>query len=339
LSIPTSDATARAKGPAACQVGKSSAAQIRSRPSMAEEDTASGGPRPRRARPAAPSYAAAMATTQREKADLLRKLHGGPRILVLANAWDVASARVIAAAGFPAVASSSAGVAYALGYPDGQRIGRAEMLEMVRRIAAVVEVPVSADVEAGYGTTTESAAETARGVVAAGAVGMNLEDTGAAGELLPLELQVERVRAARAAAEAAGVSLVLNARTDAFGVPGLAAEARLAEAVRRANAYLAAGADCAFLPFVSNRAVIEQLAREVRGPLNILGTPAAPPIPDLERMGVRRVSVGSGIARAAYGLARRIAAELGEKGTYELMAEGAISYAEMQRMFGTAGEA
>ena len=275
-----------------------------------------------------------MSTNQREKADVLRRLHAGPSILVLANAWDAASARVIAAAGFPAVASSSAGVAYALGYPDGQRIGRGEMLDMVRRIVAAVGVPVSADVEAGYGTTPESAAETARGVVAAGAVGMNLEDTGDAGELLPLELQVERVRAARAAADASGVPLVLNARTDAFGVSGLAAEARLSEAVRRANAYLAAGADCAFVPFVSERQLLERLAREIRGPLNVLGTSAAPSIPELERMGVRRVSVGSGIARAAYGLARRIALELKEKGAYELMADGAISYAEMQRIFG-----
>lgn len=289
---------------------------------------------PRRARRAARSYAERMATDQRQKADLLRRLHAGPPILVLANAWDAASARVVAAAGFPAVASSSAGVAYALGYPDGQRIGREEMLDMVRRIAAAVDVPVSADVEAGYGTTPESAAETARGVVAAGAVGMNLEDTGSAGELLPLELQVERVRAARAAADGAGVPLVLNARTDAFGVPGLAADARLPEAVRRANAYLAAGADCAFVPFVSDRELIGRLAREVKGPLNVLGTPAAPPIPELERMGVRRVSVGSGIARAAYGRARRIALELKEKGTYELLAEGAISYADMQRLFG-----
>jgi 2-methylisocitrate lyase-like PEP mutase family enzyme len=275
-----------------------------------------------------------MAPNQRDKAEILRRLHAGPPILVLANAWDAASARVIAAAGFPSVATSSAGVAYVLGYPDGQKIGRGEMLDMVRRVAEAVAVPVTADVEAGYGTTPESAAETARGVAAAGAVGMNLEDTSGAGELLPIELQAERVRAARAAAEAVGVPLVINARTDAFGVAGLAADDRPREAVRRANAYLAAGADCAFVPFVSDRGLIERLAREIKGPLNVLGTPAAPPIPDLQRLGVRRVSVGSGIARAAYGLARRIALELKEKGTYQLMAEGAISYAEMQRLFG-----
>src|SRR6266536_1833985 len=141
--------------------------------------------------------------SQREKAEAFRKLHQGPRVLVLANAWDAGSARVIAAAGAPAIATSSAGVAYVLGHPDGQRIPRAEMLDMVRRIAAAVEVPVSADVEAGYGTTVESAAETAHGVLAAGAIGMNLEDTGARGELLAVDLAAERVRAARAAADAA----------------------------------------------------------------------------------------------------------------------------------------
>jgi len=151
-----------------------------------------------------------------EKAEVLRKLHSGPRVLLLANAWDVASARLVEEVGFPAIATSSAGVAFALGYPDGQRISRAEMLGMVRRIAAAVKVPVSADVEAGYGTTAEAAAETAQGVLTAGAVGMNLEDTGDDGKLLPLESQVGRIRAARAAADRAGVPLVINARTDAF---------------------------------------------------------------------------------------------------------------------------
>jgi len=272
--------------------------------------------------------------TQRWKAEAFRKLHDGPRILVLPNAWDVGSARVVAAAGASAVATSSAGVAYVLGYPDGQVIPRGEMLDMVRRIAAAVEVPVSADVEAGYGTTPEAAAETARGVVEAGAVGMNLEDTGDDGKLLPLDLAAERVRAARAAAEAAGVPLVINGRTDAFGPVGLADAERLPEAIRRANAYLAAGADCAFVPWATAREDVARLVREIRGPLNVLGTPAALPADELEKLGVRRLSVGSGIARAAYGLARRAALELKERGTYGAMGAGAIPYAEMQRLLG-----
>src|SRR2546425_3208607 len=141
--------------------------------------------------------------TQREKATRLRQLHDGPRLLVLPNAWDVASAKVIAAAGAHAIATSSAGVAFALGFPDGQRISRTEMLGMVRRIAGAVELPVSADVEAGYGPTADAAGQTARGGVDAGGGGMNLEGFLGAGELVPIQLQVDRIHAARAAAAAA----------------------------------------------------------------------------------------------------------------------------------------
>jgi len=168
-------------------------------------------------------------------------------------------------------------------------------------------------------------------VLAAGAVGMNLEDAAEGGELLPLELQASRLRAARAAADAAGVPLVINGRTDAFAARGIPAEARLAEAVRRANAYLAAGADCAFVPFVKERDDIARLAREIRGPLNILAKPGSPPLAEMERLGVRRVSVGSAIALAAYGRARRAATELLGTGTYTGMEDG-IPYAEMQEL-------
>ena len=271
--------------------------------------------------------------TQRAKAVTLRSLHSGPSLLILPNAWDVASAKVIAGAGARAIATSSAGVAFALGFPDGQRISRDEMLGMVRRIAAAVDVPVSADVEGGYGTTPEDAAQTARGVLAAGAVGLNLEDTADGGELLPIDLQVSRLRAARAGAAAAGVPLVINGRTDAFAARGVAPEERLAEAVRRANAYLAAGADCAFVPFVRDGEQIARLVREIKGPINILAKPGSLPLAELERLGVRRVSVGSAIALAAYGLARRAATELLGAGTYEAMRD-AVPYAEMQELLG-----
>jgi 2-methylisocitrate lyase-like PEP mutase family enzyme len=268
---------------------------------------------------------------QREKAATLRQLHSGPGLLILPNAWDVASARLIATAGARAIATSSAGVAFALGYADGERISREEMLDMVRRVAAAVDLPVTADVEAGYGRSPEAVARTARGVVEAGAVGMNLEDASEGGELIALDLQVTRIRSARAAAEAAGVPLVINGRTDAFAARSLAPEARVAEAVRRANAYLAAGADCAFVPFVVDRETIGRLAREIRGPINVLARYGAPPLAELERLGVRRVSVGSAIALAAYGRARRIATELLGSGTYEGLADG-IPYAEMQQL-------
>src|SRR5437899_11403348 len=155
--------------------------------------------------------------TQHQRAAALRRLHQGPGILVLPNAWDVASARLIETAGFPAVATSSAGVAFALGYPDGERISRDEMAAAVARIVAHVAVPVTADMESGYGRRPEDAAATVRAAIAAGAVGMDFEDSpGERGEpLLAEAIQVERVRAARAAADARGVPFVLNARTDA----------------------------------------------------------------------------------------------------------------------------
>jgi 2-methylisocitrate lyase-like PEP mutase family enzyme len=265
-----------------------------------------------------------------EKAETLRALHKGPRLLVLANVWDCASARIVAKAGFPALATSSAAVAAVYGYPDGQRISRDEMIEMVGRIARSVQLPVSADVEAGYGESTEASAQTARAVLAAGAVGINLEDTADDGRLLPVDRQVEKIRAARAAAQ----PLVINARTDVFGVEGIAPADKMPEAIRRANAYLAAGADCAFVPWVADPERIAALVRDVKGPLNVLISPKSPPLAELERMGVRRASVGSGIARAVYGLAAKIARELRESGTYAALVEGAIPYAEMQQILG-----
>jgi 2-methylisocitrate lyase-like PEP mutase family enzyme len=275
-------------------------------------------------------------TTQRERADALRRLHAGPGILVLPNAWDVATARLVEEAGFPAIATTSAGVAWATGFADGERISRDEMLEAVRRIAAAVRVPVTADVEAGYGPSPEAAAETAHGVIAAGAVGLNLEDGTADGNLLELSLHVERIQAVRAGGASAGVPLVINARTDAFEVKGWDAARRFAEAVRRANAYHAAGADCLFVPHVSDGETIGRLARELDGPLNVIAGPPAPSIRELERLGVRRASLGPRVVQAALGLVRRAALELRERGTYDSMADLLIPFAELQRLFAPA---
>jgi 2-methylisocitrate lyase-like PEP mutase family enzyme len=273
--------------------------------------------------------------SQRDKAALFCSLHQGPPILVLPNVWDVASARIVEQAGFPAIATSSAGVAFALGYPDGERISRDEMTSVVARIVAHVAVPVTADMEAGYGRSPEDAAATVRAVIAAGAVGMNFEDSpGEGGEpLLPEALQVERVRAAREAADATGVPFVLNARTDVFleqvGEPA----GRLAHAVRRLNAYRSAGADCLFAPGVSDAATIAMLVKEMHGPLNVLAVAASPPIRELERLGVARVSLGSGPMRAGLTVLRRIAEELRTAGTYGALA-GAIPHADLNRLLG-----
>src|SRR5207248_7709692 len=270
---------------------------------------------------------------QSQQTERFRALHAGPRMLVLPNAWDVISARLIEDAGFSAIATSSAGVAWALGYADGERISRGEMLAVVRRIVQGVRVPVTADVEAGYGATAEAAAETARGVIAAGAIGLNLEDATDEGSLLDLTLQVERVRAVREAGAAARVPLVVNARTDAFEVKHWSPAERFTAAVRRANAYRAAGADCLFVPHVSDADTIERLAREIAGPLNIIAGPPAPPLGQLESLGVRRASLGPRIVQATLGLIRRLAAELRQRGPYGGAAYTASPFGEIQRLF------
>src|SRR5437773_4801276 len=272
------------------------------------------------------------ATTQAQQAERFRALHTGPGLLVLPNAWDAISARLIEEAGFPAIATSSAGVAWALGYADGERISRGEMLAVVRRIVQGVRSPVSADVEAGYGATPETAAETARGVIAAGAIGLNLEDGTNAGPLLDLTLQVARIRAVREAGGAARVPLVINARTDAFEVKQWSPAERFAAAVRRANAYRAAGADCLFVPHVSDAETIGRLAHEITGPLNVIAGPPAPPLGELERLGVRRASLGPRVVQATLGLIRRIAVELRDHGSYDAMADLVMPFGDIQRL-------
>ena len=272
---------------------------------------------------------------QSERAEKFLALHRGPHALVLCNAWDVASARMVEAAGFPAVATTSAGIANALGYPDGQRVPLDEMLWMVSHIEHAVSVPVSADFEAGYSEKPEAVAANCKRVLEAGAVGINLEDgTGDPKQpLVETTLHEEKIRAIREMSAAAGVHLVINARTDVYldavGEP----ESRFEHTVTRLNAYHKAGADSLFAPGVTDRETIARLVKAVAGPLNILAVAAAPSIGDLERVGVARVSLGSGPMRATMGLLQRMLAELKEHGTCAAMVQHAISYADANRLF------
>lgn len=262
-----------------------------------------------------------------EKVAQFRKLHQGARILVLANASDAAAARIFEKTGFSALGTSSAGVAFSLGYPDGQRIPQAEMLAAVRRIVRAVSIPVSADVEAGYGDP----AATARSLMDAGAVGMNLEDIIGDGldSLVDIETQVRTIQEIRKFAD-----LVINARTDIYLMGIGDAATRFERAVERAKAYRKAGADCIFIPGVYDAPTIGKLAGAIDAPLNILGTNGTPPVAELEHLGVARVSIGSGPMRAAMGLMERIAKELFDHGTYASMTEGAMSYADANHLFG-----
>jgi 2-methylisocitrate lyase-like PEP mutase family enzyme len=258
------------------------------------------------------------------KAEILRQLHQGPPMLVLPNAWDAASARIFEEAGFPAIATTSAGVANSLGYPDVERIPRDEMLWMVKRIAESVSVPVTADVEAGYGDPVG----TARAVLDAGAVGMNLEDSALDGSLADLAAQVRLIAQVRAASE-----IVINARTDVYLFAVGNEATRFERTVERLNAYRKAGADSLFAPGVRDPETIGRLAKAVNGPLNILATAGVPNMAELERLGVRRVSIGSGAMRASMGLTQRIAKELKEHGTFASMTDGAMPYPDANKLF------
>lgn len=272
-------------------------------------------------------------TQQDLKAKTFRSLHHLRSILLLPNAWDVASARIFEEAGFTAIATTSAGIAFAFGYPDGQKIAREEMLGVVARIASAVKLPVTADVEAGYGDRPEDAAETARRVIEVGAVGMNLEDGTHNPDrpLAPLSLQLEKITAVREAAASAKVSVVLNARTDVYLAQVGPSEKRYDEALDRLSRFRDAGADCVFVPGLGDRPTIQRLVAELACPVNILAGPGFPTIAELEKAGVSRVSLGSAPMRATLGLVQRIAQELKATGTYGAL-DGSMPYAEANRL-------
>jgi 2-methylisocitrate lyase-like PEP mutase family enzyme len=271
---------------------------------------------------------------QAEKAEKLRKLHHGPRILALPNAWDAVSARILEELGHHAIATSSAAVAFSLGYPDGQRISRREMLDVVARIAHAVKVPVTADMESGYGKTPEEIAETTKELVASGAVGLNFEDITGDDESSHVELglQVKMIRAVRDTSAALGVPLVINARTDVYLMPIGPAATRFERTVERLRAYREAGADCLFAPGVCDRETIAKLVKALGAPLNILVSQNCPSLDDLEKMGVARASAGSSAMRAAMGAFQRVAKDWLAHGSYDSLQQVTIPYPELNRM-------
>jgi 2-methylisocitrate lyase-like PEP mutase family enzyme len=270
----------------------------------------------------------------RAKAIAFRNLHQGPKILVLPNAWDCVSARLFEQAGFSAIATTSGGIAAVLGYPDGQRISSREMLAMVGRIAETVSAPVTADLEAGYGTTAEQVAETMRQAITVGVIGANLEDgSGVDHRLVDLAYQVEVIKAVRAMAESSGVPFVLNARIDVY-LHGTGDDAsRFKETVRRANAYREAGADCVFPIGLKDRETIARLVPEIGCPANIMAGPDAPTIAELEQLGVTRVTFGTGLMRAILPLIRQMAQELRASGIFDSLAQTEFTHVTMNQLF------
>ncbi|HEX6140915.1 MAG TPA: isocitrate lyase/phosphoenolpyruvate mutase family protein [Candidatus Limnocylindria bacterium] len=258
------------------------------------------------------------------RADRLRGLHHAAEPLILPNAWDVGSALAIERAGATAVATTSSGVAASLGYPDGEAMSAEEMFDVVERIARAVEVPVTVDIEAGYGLEPDAFVDA---LLASGAAGCNLEDTDRAhdpGALVDLERQAEWLSRVRAAADAAGVPIVINARIDTFLRGSGSLEERVEDGLRRAHAYVAAGADCVYPIWLTETDAIARFVQEVEAPVNVLLRPGAPTLAELRALGVRRISVGGGLAHRAMDATERLARALvgGDDTPFRDMAEG-----------------
>ncbi|HUA32781.1 MAG TPA: isocitrate lyase/phosphoenolpyruvate mutase family protein [Candidatus Binataceae bacterium] len=270
---------------------------------------------------------------QRAKAQAFRAMHDRSRVLVLPNAWDAMSARFIEEAGAHAIATTSAGVAFSLGYPDGEYAPREEIVNAIARITRVIDVPLSADIESGFGTTAGEVGQTVSQIIEAGAVGINLEDSTGdpAQPLYDLETAVTRVKAARAAGDATGVPLVINARTDALIAMKGEREALLAEAIRRANAFREAGADSLFPLGLNGNDEIARAVRSINGPMNLIFRPGIPTVAELAKLGVARLSLGTAITLSALSVTRRIANEVLTSGTYSALGD-AVSYPEANKL-------
>lgn len=242
-------------------------------------------------------------------ADLLRQLHHGPVPLLLANVWDAAGARMVQELGLPAVATSSGAVAASFGYDDGEAMPAEVAFAAVERVARAVDIPVTADIEAGYALGPDALVDC---LLRAGAVGCNLEDSdhGNPGALVAAVRHAERVHAVMEAARARGVELVVNARVDVHLLGVGDPDTRLPEMVRRGRLYLDAGATCVFPIGVSDEATIRALVKELDGPVNVFLRPGAPTLATLAEMGVARISVGSTLYRSAMRAARATAEEL-----------------------------
>lgn len=306
--------------------------------------------------PASPS-----ALTPAQKASRLLELHHASQPLVLINAWDAASAAMVEHCGLPAIATSSAAMANALGFPDGQYLPWAQMLQAVASVCRAVKVPVTADIESGFAADVTVLETSITQIIQAGAVGVNLEDVMSANPahqntaaenadsknadpvrhgspLFPLPEQIARIQAARRVAQAAGIHLVINARTDAYWQAGVDPAEAMRNTLERGKAYLQAGADCIFIPGLRNpehiKTVIDHLRSVHQQPaINILAGPGVPSIPELAKLGVKRVSYGSGPHRAAMGLLRRMANEAKDSGTFNALTEGAVPYEEINGLF------
>jgi len=269
-----------------------------------------------------------VSNIQKEKAELFLKYHHEKEILVLLNSWDIAGSKIIEASGYKAIATTSMGIAASLGYPDCQIIQLSEMIQAITGIVNNVQVPVTVDIEAGYGNTINEIIDSVKKIIATGIVGINIEDSLDLNPNLIDEIEFcERISAIRALSDSLGFHLVINARTDSFYTSTGSTKEKLAESIKRGNKYREAGADCIFVQPVWEKETIATLVKEIDAPVNILSNPGIgagilpPSVRELQDLGVARLSLGSGLMKATLALIKKVADELSEKGTYTVLSD------------------
>ena len=268
------------------------------------------------------------------KAERFRALHKGPNTMILPNAWDVISAKMFEECGCEAIGTTSAGIAMSLGYPDGQEIPFETMLRIIKNMVNAVDVPVSADLESGYGETTKEVLDTIEQVISAGLVGINLEDaTGdASSPIYDPQLQKEKIAAIREYCDSIGFPLFINARTDIFWLNIGEPESRIDEAIYRVKLYEEAGADCVFVPALKDIDEIKKLRKAVNCPINLLAVPGLPSLEELSEIGIERVSTGSSPFRASVSLLKQIGDEIVNQRTFNKITDNVLSYGEVSTL-------
>jgi 2-methylisocitrate lyase-like PEP mutase family enzyme len=266
-----------------------------------------------------------VSSIQKEKAELFLKFHQDKEILVLLNSWDIGSSKLIEASGYKAIATTSMGIAASFGYPDCQVIQLSEMIDAITGIVNGVQVPVTVDIESGYGNNLKEIIDSVKKIIATGIVGINIEDSIDLNPVLIEETDFcERISAIRALSDSLGFHLVINARTDSFYTSSGSLREKLSESIKRGNKYREAGADCIFIQPVWEKETISTLVKEINAPINILANPgiggALPPsVRELQDLGVARLSLGSSVMKATLALIKKVADELSEKGTYNIL--------------------
>ncbi|MBK7630257.1 MAG: isocitrate lyase/phosphoenolpyruvate mutase family protein [Ignavibacteriales bacterium] len=275
-----------------------------------------------------------VSSIQKEKAELFLKFHQDKEILVLLNSWDIGSSKLIEACGYKAIATTSMGIAASLGYPDCQIITLSEMIESITGIVNGVQVPVTVDIESGYGNNINEIIDSVKKIIATGIVGINIEDSVDLSPELIDEIEFcERISAIRALSDSLRFHLVINARTDSFYTSSGSTREKLSESIKRGNKYREAGADCIFVQPVWEKETISTLVKEINAPINILSNPTIGTglplsVSELQDLGVARLSLGSGLMKATLALIKKVADELSEKGTYNILLDTLTPFPE-----------